>query len=204
MLITDIKKQEKRNRYNIFIDKKYSFSLSDLELSLSGLSIGDEVTEKRIEKLKKESSEGKAKDKALRLLSFRPRSEKEIEKRLVEKGFGEKTIIETKKKLKTLNLLGDLEFAKSWIKNRITLRPTGKRRLFLELKEKGVKEEIIEKALEILDPDQEFKLALKEAQKKKERLKGLSKLELKQKITSFLARRGFSWEVIKKVFEELE
>ncbi len=100
------------------------------------------------------------------------------------------------KKLKQLRQINDKEFAKWWVDQRTTFRPRGKFGLTMELRQKGIDKEIIRKAVEKMD---ELPLAEKLAQKKAKSLKNLPREERYQKLSAYLARRGFSWETIKKV-----
>ena len=80
-----------------------------------------------------EESLRKAKEAALRYLSFRARTRQEVEGRLREKGFDENTIRSAIERLKELRLIDDAEFAREWIRSRQRKGPIGRRRLLLEL-----------------------------------------------------------------------
>jgi SOS response regulatory protein OraA/RecX len=56
----------------------------------------------------------------------------------------------------------------------------------------------------MLPEDKEFEIAFKTASKKAKIYKSLPKQEFNQKLSAFLARRGFSWEIIKKVLDKLK
>ena len=88
MKITAIKQQVKRtNRYSIFIDEKYKFSLSDVELSNLNLHVGKIISSKELENLNKESETSLAKNNSLRFLSYRPRSRWEMQSYLKRKNY---------------------------------------------------------------------------------------------------------------------
>jgi len=201
--ITKISPQKKRKRVNIFIDEKFAFGLDLETLSKYNLQVDQEISQKEIKEIIKEEELLKVYDKALRFLSFRPRSEKEIKDYLKKKKIGEETQKMVLKKLKKANFLDDREFTLWWIEQRMTFRPSGKRLLEYELRKKGVDKEIIEESFAPrLYPSFEFKMALKAAKKKLSSYQKLPSLELRKKMTAFLARRGFSWEVIKEVVDE--
>ncbi len=63
----------------------------------------------------------------------------------------------------------------------------------MELRQKGLTEADIESATEGLD---EETLAYSAAQKRLRRLDGLEWLEFRKKLSEFLARRGFEYDVI--------
>lgn len=126
-------------------------------------------------------------EKLARFVAIRPRSEREIDIWLRKKKVDLKEALELKEKLVALELMDDLVFAAWWIDQRNTFRPKGKKLLVYELKQKGVKGEIISQALDESDFDEVAlakKVAVKYAQRKPE------------KLGTLLQRRGFSWETI--------
>lgn len=141
---------------------------------------------------------GGARDYAFRLLAFRPRTEKEIIVKLKQKGFAEETITQVIELLREYNYINDIEFAGIWVKNRCRLKPMGKQRLRQELYKKGVNKEVIETELQQLTPEIEYDMAKRIAEGKL--LKGSIE---PQKLYSFLLRRGFSPETVKKIILEL-
>ena len=71
-----------------------------------------------------ESSYIKAKNAALRLLSYRSRSEKEVQRRL-EGRFTKEAVERTLSDLRRQGLLDDAAFAKEWREQRERFRPRG-------------------------------------------------------------------------------
>lgn len=201
--ITKISPQKRRKRVNIFIDEKFAFGLDLETLAKYNLQINQEISQKKIEEIIKEEELLKVYDKALRFLSFRPRSEKEVKDYLRKKNIGEETQKMVIGKLKKTKLLDDEQFAVWWIEQRTTFRPSGKRLLEYELRKKGISKEIIEEIAPQFSSSFEFEGALKAARKKLSSYQKLPSLEFRQKMTAFLARRGFSWEVIKEVIDEV-
>lgn len=138
-------------------------------------------------------------NRVLRFLSFRVRSEKEIEdylqKKKVEKSLVKKIIA----KLKQYRFLNDEEFARIWIEQRTKLKPRAWRIIQFELKRKGISEEIIQGSKIKVQSDLESAKIL--IQRKWLRYKNMPKEELRQKLARFLAGKGFNWDTIKKALE---
>ncbi|MBI3576443.1 RecX family transcriptional regulator [Candidatus Gottesmanbacteria bacterium] len=137
---------------------------------------------------------------AFRFVSYRPRSQKEIrdflEKKLKKYKLYAPTVIgKIMDRLKELGYVDDTKFAAWWVEQRSLHRPKGKRLLVEELRRKGIFTQTI-----ILD---ERLLAAAAAKKKLPRWKLLSPLEKKKKMYDFLGRRGFSFEVIRTVVDEV-
>ncbi|MGB9706803.1 MAG: regulatory protein RecX [Microgenomates group bacterium] len=151
-------------------------------------------------KQKSNSKFQKLLDKVYRFLALRPRSEKEIADYLKKRKIPDDLAQKIFKILKEQSLIADSAFAQWWIEQRTTFRPKGKIALKVELKQKGIAPEIIEKELEKID---ELKLAKKAIQKKLEIYRRLSSQDFRQKISTFLSYRGFSWQTIKKILDNL-
>ncbi len=195
-LITSIKPQKNKSRFNIFIDGKFALGLDAETMIKEGLKENQEISQKDIEKLIKENEFQKLLDKALRFLSYRPRSEKEILDFLVRKQAGEETSKMVMARLKELDMVDDKAFADWWLEQRKTFRPKGKILLKLELGRKGISKGITEQLLEDQGNEDELKVARKLLEKKAGRWQNLPSLEFKKKTGDFLLRRGFTWETV--------
>lgn len=195
MKITDIKQQVKRQgRYSLYVDGKYSFSLSEPELMKSGIRIGREYSENELEELQQTAVLDKANMRALNYLSRRPRSEWEVRDYLKRKDYDSPTVDTILNKLSDYGYIEDVKFAQAWINNRRMLKPTSLRRLRQELMQKHVSQEDIEAALATDEGDE--KSALKELFEKK---RHQTRYQDEQKLTAYLLRQGFSYGDVKAV-----
>ena len=134
-----------------------------------------------------------AKQKAYRLLSMRPHSEKELEKKLREKGFPAVVIKEALEKLHDLKYLNDASFANGWARNLAVNKLWGNRKIITSLREKGVAAQFIDDAiaaarLEISEEEAIAVLVRKKAAKKKPVTFDIKE---KQRIFQNLMGRGF-------------
>lgn len=202
--VTAIKPQKRQNRFNIFLDGKFAFALDADNLFKSGLQINQEISQDKIEKLIKEYELVKVFDHVLNFFSFRPRSEKELDIWFIRKQIGEETQKLIKQKLKDLHYLNDEEFAKWWIEQRMNFRPKSKKVIGLELKQKGINKEIIVRLLDCyIAKDSEEGLARKIAEKYMKKIINLPQAEQRQKLQTALLCRGFTWETIKGIVDEI-
>ena len=142
----------------------------------------------------------RAYEKALRFLAHRPRSEAEVCMRLARHGLPKEVAQAVLQRLRTASLIDDAVFAKFWVENRSTFRPRGRRALRVELRQKGVLDEVIEAVLENVD---ELADARRATRQKAVRLRGLPVPERRRKLREFLARRGFVYEIVSDVIDEL-
>ena len=193
MKITAIKAQVKNpNRVSVYVDEAYSFSLSHTQLLEQKIHSGLELDTQRLAELKRLSDIGKAYERALLFATLRPRSIKEMydyARRKKWDNVDAKIVID---KLIAKNYVNDQLFAKSWVENRKLTKSVSLRQLRLELKQKGIADEIASKAMATYD-DQS---PLRELIVKKRRLSRFASDD--QKLMQYLARQGFGFDDIKK------
>jgi len=200
MIITKIETQKRNDRVNIYIDGEFAFGIMAEVQYKYDLSEGMKIDQEYIDKVLIAEEQAKANDQALRFLSYRQRSKKEIIDKLKKKGFSEDIIENTLVYLKEYNLINDLEFAKSFANDKINLNKFGPERIKYELYRKGVSPEIIE---EVLAEDEEYDRALKLAKKKLPSYKNDNRDAKYRKLGGFLQRKGYSYECISKILREL-
>lgn len=200
-VVTKIEGQKKNpRRKSVYLNHSFAFGLDDETLFKLGLRVGDRLTDEEIGKILQTENKRKAKEAALNLLSYRARSEKEISQKLKGKGYSQAIIEDVITDLRRVNLLEDYEFACGWIRDRLKNRPRGVALLRQELIRKGIEKEIIEKALEEFYPeDEEVKIASELIRKRGKRYRELDRKIARKRMTDFLLRRGFSYEVVKVV-----
>lgn len=202
--ISRIESQKKnQKRISVFLDGEFAFGLDQETFFRFGLKKGDILNKKKLNQILDSEKKIKVKNAALNFLSYRARSEKEIKDRLKRKGYSRKLIDEVISDLKRLNFLNDYQFALNWIKDRLDHKPRGEKLLRAELLKLGIKEEFIEKSLEEAYPkNNEKEIALGVLRKRKKRYENLESRLAKKRMSDFLLRRGFSYEVVKEVLED--
>ncbi len=191
-------KVQKRNpqRVNVYLDGRYAFSLAAIEAAR--LRCGQVLFDEDIEGLKERDSFEKAHDRALRFLSYRPRSEAEVRRYLQGKAVSPAIAEEVIERLTRARLLDDLAFARYWVENRASFNPRGLRVLRYELRQKGLSEETIAQALTDLDEEES---AHRVALRRGRRLAHLDQVSFRQKLGAYLLRRGFPHGVVNLVVE---
>ncbi|MBM4464628.1 MAG: regulatory protein RecX [Chloroflexi bacterium] len=191
-------KAQKRNpqRVNVYLDGRYAFSLAAIEAAR--LQCGQVLFDEDIEELQERDSFEKAHDRALRLLSYRPRSEAEVRRYLQGKAVSPAIEEEVVARLTRAGLLDDLAFARYWVENRENFNPRGLRVLRYELRQKGLSEETIAQALTDLDEEESaYRVALRRGR----RLAHLDWVSFRQKLGAYLLRRGFPHGVVNLAVE---
>lgn len=151
--------------------------------------------------------------KALRYLSFRSRSEKELREYLlgktkpVKRGVvvpSKEIVEEVIQKLKTMRFLNDLEFAKSFVRSRTEYKPQALGIVKMELRQRGISQEMIEEALLERGEGKDDKTMARELlEKHKKKYIGMEMQERYRKAGGFLARKGFSFDAIKAAIDSV-
>jgi regulatory protein len=193
MKITKITQQVKQTgRYSIFLDGVYSFSLSETALLESKLVSGQELTKELVDTYKQLSNEDKLYQRTLNYVALRPHTTWEIEQYLRRKGSPAPLIEQITNKLTQLGLLDDAKFAAAFVHDRQLFHPTSRRKMMLELRKKHVNDDIVREVLaNEAGDDQTALLAIIESKRKQ------TKYQDDLKLMQYLARQGFSYDIIK-------
>ncbi len=207
MRITKIESQQKNpSRRNLYADGEFLIGVSAETLLKFGIRTGDEVGEDKLKALQATEELQGAKTVALRFLSRRQRTEKEIRDKLRSKEFADEEIVKTIENLRGLGFLNDEKFARSYIRHQLALRPKGKVVFKQKLLLLGIKKEIVDQALtETFQETSQEDAALKAAEKfiKKSSKSRDDPHKTKQKLAAFLTRRGFSWDVVSPILKTI-
>jgi regulatory protein len=147
----------------------------------------------------------KARNAAYRLLTYRPRSRAELTQKLQDRQFPVAVIEAVLEDLVRFGYVNDRQFAEQFASSRIRLRGFGRRRIEVELRNKGIDRQIIDEALAgVLDIDAEIDTAKKAAERKLNTMKAVDREAKYRRLAGFLERRGFSYDVIRIVLRNTE
>jgi len=185
---------------NVYLDSKFAFSL-EAEVALTGnLKVGQELSDEQISALAKADNFQRCLNAALHYLSYRPRSESELKERLYRRNFDEESIGRVVARLEELGLVDDMEFAQFWQDNRQAFSPRSSSLTRLELRRKGVAEEVIS---QVVTPASDGEGAYRAALGKARRLPVSDYQSFRRRLGEYLRRRGFSYEVINNTVQQL-
>ena len=203
--ITKIESQKRhKGRVNIYLDEAFAFGLEETVLLKHHLHVGDQITQKSIDELLLSEEKSRVKNKAILYLSYRSRSVAELTKKLQENGFKDSIVRKVVHDLFRVGLLDDKVFASSYVQTRMVQKPMAKALLKKELLLKGIEENLaIEAVEEFYGERSEMDVARELIQKKKFQHKKEDHKKMRKKMSDFLLRRGFGWDVIASVFGEL-
>ncbi len=205
--ITAVRVGRDGRKITVVLEGGESFPLT--AKAAAAFSPGQMLEAGELERLQRQSALDDSYARCLGLLARRPRSRAEFERYLRGRKLDEAAIALVLDKLAGQGWIDDRKFAREWVENRQAFRPRSVRALRMELRRKGIPDEDAHEALEGLPEDA---AALAAARRKAPRLlraagkKPDAGREFQQKMTAFLASRGFDYdlarETARNVWEE--
>ncbi|MGY5126674.1 recombination regulator RecX [Streptomyces nigrescens] len=142
----------------------------------------------------------------LRLLTGNPRTRKQLEDALRQRGIPEEAADEVLSRFEDVGLIDDAAFADAWVESRHHGRGLARRALARELRTKGVDSAVIEVAVGRLDSEQEESTARELVDRKLRASRGLDREKRLRRLAGMLARKGYpeglALRVVKQALEE--
>ena len=202
MKITQIKQQIKNpERVSVFLDGKYSFSLTLDQLLNEKLKKDDELDTERVKELMRLSDEGKVRVRALEWLMGRPHSTREFRDYLYRKKAEKELIEKLVEEFSDKKYLNDENFAR-WFAELRMRKNKSMRAIKSELASKGVSPVTIQSVVTELDMIENEEDAL---------IKLVNKLSTRpryiadpKKLIAHLITKGFRYSDIKDALEQVD
>jgi regulatory protein len=202
MKITAREKSRDGSMYRIFLDGKYGFSIPQEAYITSFLYEREEITAEELDALKQTILVQSAREKAVKLLIAKDRSEYELTERLHREGYDRDIAQKAVEALKSIGYVNDTRYVLKYASDRMKNKAISRKALQYELEQKGVDGNLIREVLADFEQNDD-QTALRAAKKKfgKYVIKGP---EMERKVLSFLAHRGFSYEIASSVLKQLK
>lgn len=144
----------------------------------------------------------RAREIAFRYLDHRPRSKTEVIDRLSKDDIPSDVINEQVSELEGMGLVDDDVYASMWIRSFVEHRPHGAFAVRHQLKKRGLDNEVIERQMNLHYPD-ELEVGRVFAQRQSNKIKRAKFSEFRQKLGNALQRRGFAYDVIETLVDEM-
>ncbi len=202
MTITAIEKNRDNGMVRVFIDDNYSFTIPEEDYIGNKLFLETILSDEELSVIRDKVLVRSARERAIRYLVYKDRSENEILVKLTEAGFDVNIAQNAVNELKIIGYLDDARYAMKYLSERIRTKALSKKSLGYELHNKGIDKEIIEKALTEFEID-DYEVALREGKRKFGKY-DLNNKRTEQKVYRFLLHRGFSYEIVNKVIVDLK
>ncbi|MDB4910408.1 MAG: Regulatory protein recX [Gemmatimonadetes bacterium] len=193
-------------RFEILVDGEVVATLSLDAIERLGVRIGVAYTESLANRVTVEAAALHTFDRALAMLAARPRAARDLERMLVRKGEPAEHVAAAVERLISLGILDDAQFARQFIRAKISGAGLSRRRLQSELWRRGVARDVIDAALaEVLvedEVDEDAQIA-QVAAKKLRTLRSADPAAARRRLYAFLARRGYDGSAIRRVMDAL-
>ena len=182
------------------------------------LAKGDVLDDAQLDALREATADHDAREAALRLLAYRPRSQGELEERLRRKGHDPERIARCLEGLRTAGIVDDAAFARAHVRDAVRLRPRGSRRLLAELRRKGVAERTASDAVDAVleeEDSADADLAVLAAEGWSRRAREAERAHLcgvgeraeveraRRRFWGYMARRGFGPDAVRGALERI-
>ncbi len=203
--ITKIEVQ-KRNpkRRSIYVDDVFVAGVDAEVAAELDLHEGQAIDDDTLQRALLAEERRRATDSAYRYLARRAHSAHELKVKLRRRGFPQAIVDEVIDGLRQRGYVDDLEFARSYVRNRMATSPVGEMALRAELRKRGVAGSEIDAAVgEVLSEHDPVKVASEIARKRLRAYGDLDAGKARQRVANFLLRRGFSYEIVGEALREV-
>lgn len=182
-----------------------TFRLDAATVDALALGEGAEIDGRLVRRVAEAAVRQQGRVIALRLLQRRLRSRAEVEAGLRRRGVLRVALAGVVSDLERAGWIDDARFARAWVRDRLALRPSGRRRLKAELVSRGVSPQIADNAISAsLTEEGEEELALVQARARLRRMQRLSPPVARRRLAGWLQRRGFGPEAIARVMRTVQ
>lgn len=183
------------------MDGELAFVLDVSILSERRIDVGQHLSEGEAHDLVLAEEIRTATEAAVRLVAHRSRSEFELRGRLARKGYSPESVNAAIGKMREWKYVDDQEFARQWVASRESHRPRSSRLMKRELTSKGVDTDTAERIVDEAHID-DYAIALDLARRWLPRVEKQDMVTRRRRLAGYLQRRGFGWEVVRKVLDE--
>ena len=204
-LVTQITEQRRRaNRRNVFLDGAFAFGCNLNVIAKFRLREGMTLSEQQVRDIQLGEVKQECFDRAMEALQSRLHSRSELKRKLTRREYGEAVVAAVLDDLARLGYVNDEQFAKTKALSAAQHKHHGRRRAFMELLKSGVKGEVADQALDdVYGKHDSTAVARQLAKKQLPRLKKLDPLVARRRLVGMLQRRGFDYDSIRPVVDEV-
>jgi len=196
--LTTAKSRDKK--INIYLDGKYAFSLPANVVSQAGLRTEQELTNSQVKELSAADKYRRCLNAAISFISYKPRSEYEVRQRLLQRRFENGYIEKVIDSMKEQGFIDDTSFARLWTENRQDCSPRSRWLTGMELRRKGIDNDLIARAVsDVDDNDSAYRAAVNKAR----RITPDDYQLFRRRLGDFLKRRGFTYDIINVTIQKV-
>ncbi len=202
MEITSVIPNKKKKMLSVYIDGHFGFSIHEDDYLSLNIYEKKEITQEEIDHIKNVVNFRTAKAVAVRYLTLKLRTEAEVASKLISDGFEREIVKKVLEELKSMGYINDELYAQKYIYDRSKLKPQSKRMLKMDLKRRGISDQIIDSVLENWQIDE---LSLAESLVRRKFGKyDLEDEKIMKRAYSFLHHRGFDFDTINEAINRVK
>jgi regulatory protein len=203
--ITQILEQKRRpNRRNVYLDGAFAFGCNVNVVARFRLRVGMQLTAGELTQIQLGAAKQECFDAAIRFLESRLHSRVELRRKLARREYGDAVLDATLDDLARLGYVNDARFAQTKALSAAQRKQHGRRRAMLELFKAGVAGETARRAVEeVYEVTDSTEIARTLAMKQAPRLRKLDPIIARRRLVGMLQRRGFDYESILPVIDEV-
>ena len=203
--ITRISEQKRRpNRRNIYLDGAFAFGCNINVVAKFRLREGMTLTPEQLRQIELGEVKQECFDRAMASLGSRLHSRAELHRKLMRREYGETVVNAVLDDLTRLGYVNDEQFAKTKALSAAQHKHHGRRRAMVSLRRAGVSGAVAERALDdVYETHDSTAVARQLAEKQAPRLRKLEPIVARRRLVGMLQRRGFDYESIKPVVDEV-
>ena len=199
-----IEQRRRANRRNVYLDGRFAFGCNLNVVAKFRLRVGMNLSAQQIEAIQRGEVRQECFDQAMKFLTMRLHSRSELSKKLMRREYGDAIIEEVLNDLTRLGYVDDARFAKTKALSAAQHKQHGRRRAWAELLKAGVSGDVAGRAVEdVYEATDTLGIARQLAIKLDPRLRRLDPLVAKRRLVGMLQRRGFNYEDIRPVIDEV-
>lgn len=202
--ITKIEVQKNnKERFNLYLDDEFEMGIDVDTFVQFNLKKGQIVEASDMEKLQKYESYRQALNAAIQYLSYRKRTEHEVQQYLIKKEYSETVIAKVIDYCHKEKLIDHYDFANSLKNTMILTTDKGPGVYKQKLHQAGIEKSIIDEYGQMYEDEQPLDDILKLANKIWKQKKGPS-IKKKEKLTQSMMQKGYTFEKINEVIAEMD
>ena len=186
----------KKNKYNVYLSNGEVLNLQEQVITENELLLKKEISQELYNKLVRDNKIYELMEMAVKYISIRLRSIKEIKDYLLKKGGSNNEVEDAVQKLIESGYLDDDRFTKAFIKDKLKFTTIGDHKIKMQLNNLGVSTSIIEDNMDKIDNNIIEEKIKKIIEKDKKTNKKYSGQILKNKIYNHLLNQGYSQDKV--------
>ncbi|HIX36128.1 MAG TPA: recombination regulator RecX [Candidatus Limosilactobacillus merdigallinarum] len=201
--ISKIQAQKRKGRYNVYLDGQYAFPVDESVLIKYRLMRGMEIDDDLAAKISNDDAVAKAYSKMLDFLSHQLRTEKEVRQKMVADNVPPQFVEPVMQKLRGQGYLDDLNYAQSYVRTIMRTELKGPRVIRQNLRQKGIGEIDIDRALTQFDHASQVDRATELAKKLYRHYQKQPLRRQTEKVRQGLMTHGFDGELFDEIEDEI-